>query len=139
MKYLIILGMVLFIGCEEKQSPSEIYLEYNQKVIAGLTFENEKEYFSKNKILEVESSLPRYMKQMNKTEAEVLKFAQDFAQSVARCKEINLTESQEVPQGVKLVYSQKDICGNSPVEDGKQIVIMTNENGWKINSIEIHI
>jgi hypothetical protein len=135
-----ILMLPLFIaltGCGEVDSPNSVYEEYNTKVINGISFEEEKKYYSTSKLAEVESSFPRYMTQMKKSKEEVIKFYQDFSQSVAKCKSIKLTEEKEINKSIVLIYSQTDICGNKSGGNEKQTVKMVNEDGWKIASIEI--
>ena len=138
----IILILTLFfsvIGCGEQKSPSNIYEEYNSKVITGLSFDEEKMYFSTQKIAEVESSFPRYMAQMKKSKDEVIDFYLKLSQSVAKCKAITLIEENIADDHAVLIYSQSDICNSQSSDDEKQIINLVNENGWKISSVEISL
>lgn len=140
MRNILILSLLITLtGCGEKPSPSAVYEEYNAKVISGLSFEEEKEYYSKSKLAEVEASFPKYMAQMKKSKEEVVKFYQDFSQSVAKCKTIKLLKQQDSNNSTVLIYAQTDICGNESSGDEKQTVKMVNENGWKIDSVEVSI
>jgi hypothetical protein len=135
-----ILALSLFltlIGCGEISSPSNVYEEYNSQVINGISFEDEKKFYSTSKLAEVESSFPRYMAQMKKSKQEVIKFYQDFSQSVAKCKSIKLIEEQKSDESVVLIYSQTDTCGNEGNGNEKQTVKMVNEGGWKIASVVV--
>lgn len=137
-----IITLVLFInliGCGGKGSPSELYEEYNSKVINGVPFDEEKKYYSKSKLKRLEETFPKYMEQMNKSKEEVIEFYQEFSQSVAKCKSIKLIEEERSGNNVTLVYLQKDICNNESRHDEKQTVTMINENGWKIMTVEISI
>ena len=136
-KILVLSLSITLLGCGETSSPDSVYQEYNSKVIDGISFEDEKKYFSTNKLAEVEASFPRYMAQMKKSREEVIKFYLDFSQSVAKCKSIKLLKEQQSGESVVLIYSQTDTCGNVPDGKEKQIVKMVNENGWKIASVEI--
>ena len=129
----------MFSGCQESGSPSSIYEEYNARVIEGISFEAEKQYFSKSKLAEVEASFPRYMAQMKKSKEEVIKFYLDFSQSVAKCKRIKLLKEEPSAHGVVLTYAQVDTCGNHSEGKATQTVKMVKENGWKIASIEISL
>jgi hypothetical protein len=135
-KIIIISLFLTLIGCGEKDSPADVYDEYNSKVINGLSFKDEKKYYSTSKLAEIEASFPRYMAQMEKSKEEVIKFYQDFSQSVAKCKSIKLLEELNSDDGVVLIYSQTDICGNKSGNSEKQTVKMIRENGWKITSVE---
>ena len=136
-KILISSLFLTLSGCGEADSPSSVYEEYNSKVINGISFEDEKKYYSVSKLAEIEASFPRYMVQMKKSKEEVIKFYQDFSQSVAKCKSIKLLEEQKSGESVVLIYSQTDTCGNDFDGNEKQTVKMVNESGWKITSIEI--
>jgi hypothetical protein len=127
------------MGCESEPTPSEVYEEYNLKVSNGMTFDEEKAYYTERKKNEVESKIPQYMKKMNKSREEVIKFYTDFSQSVAKCKEITLIK--ESIDGVKavLIYDQKDICGNDSGANEKQTVHMINDGKWKIDDVEISL
>ena len=74
---------------------------------------------------------------MKKSKEEVIKFYQDFSQSVAKCKSIKLLEEQKSDENVVLIYSQTDTCGNDSDGSEKQTITMVNESGWKIASVEI--
>ena len=136
-KILVLSLFLPLAGCGEIDSPGSIYEEYNSKVINGISFEEEKKYYSTSKLEEVEASFPRYMAQMKKSKEEVIKFYQDFSQSIAKCKSIKLLEEQKSGKNVVLIYSQIDICGNDSDRSEKQTITMVNESGWKIASVEI--
>jgi len=138
-KILVLSLFLTLTGCGETDSPRSVYEEYNSKVINGVSFEEEKKYYSTSKLTEVEASFPRYMAQMKKSKEEVIKFYQDFSQSVAKCKAIKLLEEQKLDESVVLIYSQTDTCGNDSGGNAKQIIKMVNESGWKIASIEISL
>jgi len=136
-KILVLSLSITLTGCGETDSPSSVYEEYNSKVIDGISFEEEKKYYSTSKLAEVEASFPRYMAQMKKSKEEVIKFYLDFSQSVAKCKSIKLLKEQKSGESVVLIYSQTDTCGNDSNGNAKQTVKMVNESGWKIASVEI--
>ena len=131
--------LILLIGCSSEKSPSQVYNEYNSKVIEGISFDNDKAYYSKRKQDEVESKFPQYMKKMEKSREEVIEFYLSFSREVAKCKELILVK--EVMNGdlAILEYSQKDICGNESTTQGKQMIRMVNEDGWKIDDVEISL
>ncbi len=137
-KYIILLFIISqLIGCSSEKSPSQVYDEYNMKVINGLSFEEDKAYYSKRKQEEVESKFPQYMKQMGKSHTEVIEVYLNVSREVARCKEITLV-SEVIDANIAILeYSQKDICGNESSSQENQKIKMVNENGWKIDDIEI--
>lgn len=129
----------ILIGCSADKSPSQVYVEYNSKVINGISYDDDKAYHSKRKQQEVESKFPQYMEQMNKTRDEVIEFYLSFSREVAKCKEITLVNEVTNGDTSLLEYSQKDICGNESASQEKQVIRMVKEGGWKIDNVEISL
>lgn len=119
------------------QKPSTVYEQYNDKVIHGIAYEEEKIYFSNAKRAEVESKIPQYMQQMKKSREQVIQMYQKVSQSVAKCKKIRLTQERIEGNTAYLTYEQTDICNPSSGGQQKQSVVMHNEHGWKIHQVEI--
>ncbi len=79
------------------------------------------------------------MNQMNKSRDEVIEFYLKFSREMAKCKELTLAKEVIEADTTFLEYSQKDICGNESASQEKQMITMTNEDGWKIDDIEISL
>jgi len=126
-------------GCSADKTASQTYNEYNSKVISGLEFDDEKAYFTKRKVNEVESKFPQYMKKMEKSREEVIEFYSKFSREHAKCKELTLVRENINGNLANLEYSQNDICGNQSSTQEKQLIRMINEDGWKIDDIEISL
>ena len=129
----------LLIGCSAEKSPSQVYNEYNSKVINGISYDDDKAYYSKRKQEEVESKFPQYMKQMDKSRDEVIEFYLKFSMELAKCKKITLVNEVIEADTAFLEYSQKDICGNESTSQEKQMIRMLKQDGWKIDDIEISL
>jgi hypothetical protein len=139
-KLMLIATVITFlIGCTSDKSPNQFYLEYKSKVNDGINYDEEKVYYSKRKLQEVEFKFPRYIEQMKKSREEVIGFYLKFSREVAKCKEITLIS--ETINGDKSIieYSQKDICGNESNSLEKQVVRMVKESGWKLDSVEVSL
>ena len=78
--------LVLLIGCSSDLSPGQVYDEYNSKVINGISFDDDKAYYSKRKRAEVESKFPGYMERMGKTREEVIEVYLNTSRELAKCK-----------------------------------------------------
>ena len=137
--FLFSLLLLVLSACTPDKLPSQIYEEYNSRVIQGIDFDDEKAYFTKRKQEEVESKMPQYMESMNKTREEVIKVYLDFSRGLAKCKEIALIKEEITGNTATLEYSQKDICGNESTSQEKQLILMINENGWKIDDVVVSI
>ena len=129
----------LLFGCSVEESPSQVYIEYNSRVIAGINYDDEKFYFSKRKRQEVESKIPQYMKQMNKSRDEVIAVYLEFSKGLAKCKEISLLSEAIATETASLEFSQRDVCGNESISTEKQVVKMVKEGGWKIDDVVISL
>ncbi len=137
--YLFSLSLVVLTACTPDKPPSQIYEEYNAKVIQGIDFDDEKTYFTKRKQEEVEAKMPQYMASMNKTREEVIKVYLAFSRGLAKCKEIALLKEEITGNTATLEYAQKDICGNESTSQEKQSIRMINEDGWKIDDVVVSI
>lgn len=136
----VLLAVLIFSGgCSADKTASQTYNEYNSKVISGLEFDDEKAYFTKRKVNEVESKFPQYMKKMEKSREEVIEFYSKFSREHAKCKELTLVRENINGNLANLEYSQNDICGNQSSTQEKQLIRMINEDGWKIDDIEISL
>lgn len=135
---LVFLLMCSVAACGAPESPTDVYEAYNAKVVSGLDFNQEKEFFSTKKNAEIEQKIVQYMGQMNKGREEVIAFYMDFSRSVAKCKEIKLLDDRTEGNSAFLLYEQKDVCGNSG-DNERQSIYMVNEGGWKIDSVEIDL
>ena len=136
---LVATATSVLIGCTTDRSPSQVYHEYNSKVIDGITFDEEKTYYSKRKLQEIESKMPQYMAQMEMSREEVIKNSLKLYRDVVRCKEIKLIKETISGEVSILEYAQRDICGNTSTIQENQVVRMVKENGWKLDNVEIYL
>jgi len=135
----LLLSLLLLSACSSEKSPSQVYEEYNSRVIQGINYDDDKAYYTKRKQKEVESKMPQYMETMNKSREAVIKVYLKFSREVAKCKDIVLVKEIGDGNTAMLEYSQKDICGNESTSQEKQTIRMINEGGWKIDDIEISL
>ena len=131
--------LVLLIGCSSEKTPGQVYDEYNSKVINGISFNDDKAYYSKRKQAEVESKFPGYMERMDKSREEVIEVYLNFSRELAKCKELKLESEDIYGEKAFLKYSQKDICGNATDREERQLIRMIKEGGWKIDDVEISL
>jgi hypothetical protein len=138
---LLSLSLILFLllACSSEKSPGQIYEEYNSRVIQGINYDDDLAYYTKRKQEEVESKMPQYMKTMEKSRDEVIEVYLEFSRELAKCREITLVKEIVELNTAMLEYSQKDICGNESTSPEKQSIRMLNEDGWKIDDIEISL
>lgn len=141
MRYVAAIALSFIIaGCQKEESPSAFYERYNQKVISGIsTLEEDARFYSSRKRKEVESKIPAFMKKTNKTREEAIRFYLDFSQAVAKCKKIELVKEVIDAKVAHLTYNQTDVCGNTSPAQETQKVRLVNENGWKIDEVEISL
>lgn len=109
------------------------------RVIDGISFDDEKSYYTKRKQNEIESKFPQYMQKMKKSRNEVMEFYSKFSREHAKCKELSLIRETINGNIAELEYAQKDICGNTSSTPEKQLIRMINEDGRKIDDVEISL
>lgn len=127
-------------ACSSSKAPSAVYEEYNQRVIAGMSFEDEMEYYTRRKRLQVEEQFPELMSRMDRTRAEVIETYQRVSREVAKCMEITLADERIDGATALLVYDQTNTCEGTSADggaSGKQSIRMIDEGGWKIDEVEI--
>ncbi|TEU28647.1 hypothetical protein [Alkanindiges illinoisensis] len=138
--YLAACGLIVACSSNDttpSSKPSTVYEQYNDKIIQGISYEEEKSYFTDAKQAEIEQKIPQYMQQMKKNREQVIQMYQSISQSVARCKKIRLLEERIDGNTAYLSYEQTDICNPGSSHLQKQSVVMHNEQGWKIHQVEI--
>lgn len=74
--------------------PSIIYEQYNEKVIRGISYEEEKSYYTESRQADMEQKIPQYMQQMKKSREQVIQMYQQVFQSAARCKKNHLSQER---------------------------------------------
>lgn len=140
MRKILVLFLIIFpVSYAEAQTPSQVYEEYNSRVISGASFEEGILYFSKRKWAKVEDAIAEVMKQGEKSRSEVIEIATTASQRIEKCMSISLLEEKITDDRATVIYTQKDDCNKDPsltVAD-KRIIRMVNEDGWKIDEIEM--
>ncbi len=138
--FVTLLGSIVACQQQEGLSPHAFYTDYTQKTITGkLSFEEDATHFSNRKRSELEPKMLAMMTSSGKTREELTRIYLDFSRGVAKCKKIEL-ESESINGNVAtLVYKQTDICGNKSATQELQKVRLVNEDGWKIDNVEISL
>ena len=131
--------LLLSLGaCEQAQSPSEFYKTYYQRSASGFaSLDEDARYHSQRKRAEVAEKIPALMQSMGKTREEVIAIYLSLSKAVAHCKKIELTDQQMSRQTAQLTYRQSDACGSIATTPQTQRVRLVNEDGWKIDHVEI--
>ena len=73
---------------------STVYEQYNEKVIRGISYEEEKSYSTEARQADMEQKIPQYMQQMKKSREQVIQMYQQASQSAAKCKKIRLRQER---------------------------------------------
>lgn len=137
--FLLPISVLVLIGCTTPKSPSEVYDEYNAKVQQGISYQEDKAYYTQRKQADVESKFPQYMQQMKQSRDEVIASYLSFSKAAAKCKALTLVSQVIDGDTAVLEYAQKDLCGNASEANEKQRISMINEGGWKIDELQISL
>ncbi len=127
-------------GCQRQEAPNVFYERYYQQSAAGIaSLEEEARFHSARKHAEVERRIPAMMALMNKSREEVARIELDMSGTLARCKQIELAEQSVSGNVAELTYRQKDVCGGASTAPQTQKVHLVNEDGWKIDRVEVRL
>ncbi|WP_311222185.1 MULTISPECIES: hypothetical protein [unclassified Acidovorax] len=77
------------------------------------------------------------MQSMGKSREDVVALHLAMSKAVAQCKKITVDREEVSGTLATLTYRQEDICGNRAAGPEFQKVRLLNENGWKIDHVEI--
>lgn len=133
-------AIMLSTGCSqnhEELSANEAFLAYHEQSKTNLDFEVETSFYTNEKVKEVQSRFPHYVKQWKMSNVdEVKERYMAFISGTAKCMELNLKEEVEGYTETTLVYDVNDSCNNH--QGATQTVLMKRQEGkWKIHSTEI--
>ena len=122
----------LLAGCDSEASekPHEVYDRYYKLILAGRTFEQDKAFYSKSRQAEVMAKLQASGPVLEKTLELYLK----FTKQIAACGELTLLTETIDGKRATVIYSRKDTCADSSGSDGREVIEMVDEAGWKIVS-----
>lgn len=138
--YGLALLLIVLAGCQKQEAPDAFYERYYQKSASGIaTLEEEAHFYSARKRADVEQKIPAMMKMMGKTRDEVARVYLDMSQTLARCKKIELAGQSVSGNVAELTYRQTDVCGSTSTSPESQKVRLVNEDGWKIDHVEISL
>lgn len=138
--YGLALLLIALAGCQKQEAPNVFYERYYQKSVDGIaTLEEEAVFHSARKRADVEQKIPAMMKMMGKTREEVARVYLGMSQTLARCKKIELDGQSISGDVAELTYRQTDVCGSTSTSPETQKVRLVNEDGWKIDQVEVRL
>ena len=137
-KVLIAGAVAAIVGCGSGgKTAQETYEEYDSKVKAGMTFKEERSYYTAEKLATVDKRLKARAEKTGKSVDELVATLQKFSRSMAKCSELMLVKKIDDTKKLTLVYNLKDVCNPGQEGQNSQTVTMVKEDGWKIS--EVHV
>lgn len=140
MKKMLILFLIIFpVSYAEAQTPSQVYEEYNDRIIAGLSFEERLPYFSERRSAAMQNSLNETMKKYDMPRSEAIDALIKYPTGYVRCLSMSLVEEEITDNQATMTYANKDICDRDPALKiaQKRVITMVDEEGWKIDKIQM--
>lgn len=148
MKIKIFLTFVMFLllGCnnesnhvtpkEIKKTPTETYISYHEQAKTNLDFQMESSYYSTEMIERTNLKIDKHIEKMNLTIDEVKsKYMQFISESTVCMDILPVSEVFNSNTVATIKFEVTDICSNHI--GAIQKVVMVNEDGWKIDDIEL--
>ncbi|WP_077343557.1 hypothetical protein [Pseudocolwellia agarivorans] len=136
-KNIVLLSLfILSFRSYAVDSPREIYEDYEKNQKLGMTFNKIYSYYSKSNKKRNEEILSTYASQMKMTREEVIEFFLPSLKVEAKCEETKFV-TQEIDGSIALLeYELTNICEELSEGEGKLLIRLINENGWKIDKMD---
>lgn len=138
MRKMLVLFLIIFpVSNAVAQTPSQVYEEYNNKMISGFSFEEKLSYFSKQKSEKIQNALNEAMKKYGLSRSEAIDASTKHPAAYGKCYPITLVEEKITGDQATVTYTQKYDCEGDPLPKApqKRRIKMVNEDGWKIDKI----
>ena len=135
-KILLLISAVLLSGCEpEPAAPDEVYRAYVSRSANGMSFEQELEFWSVQKVEELEARLQSLMERSQRSREEAIQLYMDISRRTAECTSLELETEEISAASAKLVFSATDTCGDA--QTARHHVRLVLEDEWKLDEVEI--
>jgi len=123
-------------GCDlEPASPEAVYMAYVARSAEGMSFDDELEFWSKEKLGQLEERLESLMERSGKTRSEAIELYMDFSEQTAKCTALNLISKEIVQSTANIVFSATDTCGEA--SDTRHKIRLVLEHEWKLDDVEV--
>jgi hypothetical protein len=128
----------LLAGCDAApaEKPHETYNRYYKLVREGRTFEQDKAFYSKARQAEIMAKTKSQADRSGTAIEKLKDLYLNFTQRLAACGDLTLLKETIDGQRASLVYARKEICDDTSGKDGRELIEMVHEGGWKITSNE---
>jgi UDP-3-O-[3-hydroxymyristoyl] glucosamine N-acyltransferase len=141
---MALVSIFLLSGCsqptdviDDTASADAFYQSYLAHVRKGITFEQDKKYWTQAQLAEASSMITSFMEASGKTKSEVVDIYLDTSLKMAECLRLTLEEEQVVGPQTTLIYQATDSCSNNQTISQK--VVIMQEDGWKLSLVETFI
>jgi hypothetical protein len=132
---IITVGLLL-AGCSE--TPSETHRRIIEHEAVVNTYEELKESYSMRRRLEMDEVLSSQAQESGKSEERILEESLELFRKFADCKILRLQNEEVAGDSAVLTYQNTDTCFSEEPNVNQEIVYMVNEDGWKIDRVEIN-
>lgn len=138
MRLLFSLLLLFLTACDTLDSPRLTYERYVENEKAGITsFDEFINSYSERKQEEIELSIVEAVeKNPEKNKESVKSNSLKIFQRFAKCKKLEFLSEEINGKKATVTYKSTDNCsGRNDITT--EIIFMINENGWKIDEIDI--
>ena len=102
---------------------------------AGMSFDDELDYWSEEKIAQLDERLESLMERSGRTREEAIKLYMDISKRTAECTALELLSKEVVQSTANLVFAVTDTCGE--VTDAHHNIRLVLEQEWKLEEVEV--
>jgi hypothetical protein len=133
--FIVVLLVLIVAGCSE--TPAETHRRITSQEATVSTFEELKASYSKRKQAQMDSELSSQAQLSGKSKEQIMAASLKLFRRFADCKRLKLVGEEVNGSRAILTYENSDTCFSKEPNVNREIVHMVNENGWKIDEIEI--
>ena len=133
---LLVIFVMLLIGCDSKPvSPEKVYIAYIARSAEGISFDDDLEFWSEEKLAQLEERIESLMERSGRTREKAIELYMDISKRTAKCTALELISKEVVQSTANIVFAATDTCGDA--SDARHNVQLVFEREWKLDEVEV--
>lgn len=133
---LVVILAMLLSGCDsEPVSPEEVYRAYIARSAEGMSFDEELDFWSEEKLAQLKEKLESLMERSGKTREEAIALYMDISKRTAECTALELLSKEVGQSTANIVFAATDTCGEAT--DARHNIRLVLEQEWKLEEVEV--
>jgi hypothetical protein len=133
---LLVILLMFLIGCDSKPvSPEKTYRAYIARSAEGMSFDEELDFWSEEKIAQLDERLESLMQRSGRTREKAIELYMDVSKRTAKCTALELVSKEVVQSTANIIFAATDTCGDE--SDTRHNIQLVLEQEWKLDEVEV--